>query len=87
MQSVLLDQAGGVFVDALGSNHTALHATVFPLWLTPEIMDLGGVNASGTATKTLRFLREKGMACSVYVAHNAARHPSDSCDVLSLFPK
>eukprot|EP00750_Incisomonas_marina_P028341 INCI666.2.p1 GENE.INCI666.2~~INCI666.2.p1 ORF type:complete len:697 (-),score=109.35 INCI666.2:60-2150(-) len=68
MQSVLLDQAGGVFVDALGSNHTALHATVFPLWLTPEIMDLGGVNASGTATKTLRFLREKGMACSVYTA-------------------
>lgn len=57
----------GIFSDAVGTSHTALHATIFPLWLAPDTMNFDAVSDEGhnLAQSTLSFLRLKGMKCSV----------------------
>ncbi len=50
----------GGFVDSVGSQHTALHTAVFALRF--------GLAEGQEAERCRTILREKGMACSVYVA-------------------
>lgn len=52
------DSADGAFRDGIGTEHKALHATMFPL-------AFGLVPEEGMA-KTLEFVRSRGLACSVY---------------------
>lgn len=57
---IFYDSSDGAFRDGEGTDHKALHATLFPLafGLVPqEGMD-----------RTLKFIHEKGMVCSVYAA-------------------
>ena len=58
MKSKLVNDSG-IFVDSLGTSHTALHATVFPLWLVPDSL------VDNAEQSVIPFLRSKGMACSV----------------------
>ncbi|WP_294081212.1 alpha-L-rhamnosidase C-terminal domain-containing protein [Proteiniphilum sp. UBA5384] len=54
----LFDHKRGVYMDGIGTNHASLHANMFPLafGLVPE-KQIDGV---------LKFIRSRGMACSVY---------------------
>jgi Bacterial alpha-L-rhamnosidase. len=54
----LLDKKRGVYFDGIGSNHSSLHANMFPLTfgLVPEKY-VGKVN---------EFVQSRGLACSVY---------------------
>jgi hypothetical protein len=56
----LFDPTRGIYRDGEGTDHTALHATLFPaaFGLLPR-------NARDSAD---RFIRDRGMACSVYAA-------------------
>lgn len=55
------DKARGLYVDAIGSDHTSFHAQLFPL-------AFGLVPADHRKT-VISFLKSKGMACSVYPAN------------------
>lgn len=56
----LMDHSKGIYVDGEGSDHSSLHANMFPLafGLVPE-EDVNSV---------LAFIKSRGMACSVYGA-------------------
>lgn len=60
--SVFLDQRKGIYVDGEGTDHSSLHANMFPLAfdLVPEAYE----DSVG------RFVRSRGMACSVYGAQH-----------------
>ncbi|NOZ56313.1 MAG: family 78 glycoside hydrolase catalytic domain, partial [Calditrichaeota bacterium] len=55
---LLLDHEKGLYVDALGSTHSSLHANVLPLYfdLAPDSL----------RPRLVDFIRRKGMACGVY---------------------
>lgn len=58
--SLFLNKQTGLYIDGAGSNHSSLHANLFPL-----AFDL----VPGEYKKTvLQHLKSKGMACSVYAA-------------------
>lgn len=54
----LFDNKRGVYVDGIGTDHASLHANMFPLafGLVPEKQ----------VDRVLKFIRSRGMACSVY---------------------
>ena len=54
----LLDKKNGVYFDGIGTDHSSLHANMFPLTfgLVPEKL----------VNKVSRFVQSRGMACSVY---------------------
>lgn len=54
----LLDKKRGIYVDGIGTDHSSLHANMFPLafGLVPE----------KNVKKVTDFIRSRGMACSVY---------------------
>ena len=54
------DPSDGAFRDGIGTDHKAIHATLFPLAF--------GMVSEEHLGKTLEFLHCKGMACSVYAA-------------------
>lgn len=54
----LFDEERGVYVDAEGETHSALHANMFPL-------AFGLVDKEHTAS-VAKFIKSRGMACSVY---------------------
>jgi hypothetical protein len=56
--ALLFDKKRGVYTDGIGTGHASLHGNMFPLafGLVP------GKNAEGVS----RFIRSRGMACSVY---------------------
>ena len=58
---VFFNTRTGLYVDGEGSTHSSLHANLFPIafGLVPD-ENLPGV---------VEFVKSKGMACSVYVAH------------------
>jgi alpha-L-rhamnosidase len=56
----LFDEARGVYVDGEGSTHAAQHANFFPLAF--------GVVPTERVDRVIQFLRDRGMACSVYGA-------------------
>lgn len=58
---VFFDPARGIYIDGEGSSHASLHANMFAL-------AFGLVPQSHRATVT-RFIKSRGMACSVYGAH------------------
>ena len=60
INSKLFDNKLGLYVDGEGSEHTSLHANMFPLafGLVPEEYQKG----------VIEFIKSKGMACSVYGA-------------------
>jgi hypothetical protein len=59
-QKTFFDERRGVYRDGEGTDHAALHANAFPL-------AFGLVPAENRAG-VLRFVEQRGMACSVYVA-------------------
>lgn len=62
IQSMLLDSETGLFVDGIGSTHSAAHANFFAL--------LFGLAPSESVSTILDFLSTKGMPCSVYGAQH-----------------
>lgn len=54
----LFDKKRGVYVDGIGTDHTSLHANMFPLAF--------GLVEDKNVDKVLNFIRSRGMACSVY---------------------
>jgi len=57
---LLFDQRRGIYVDGIGTDHASLHANMFPLafGLVPE----------ERVTSVVKFIKSRGMACSVYGA-------------------
>jgi len=74
MKSNLLNSSD-VFVDSLGTSHTALHATIFPLWLMPKSI-ISEHMALGSEQAIVDFLRSKGMRCSVSVCELGCQNVS-----------
>ena len=60
MKRKLFDQKRGIFRDGEDTAHTALHATIFPVAF--------GLLPRGAEDTARRFIRRRGMACSVYGA-------------------
>ncbi|MBN1817646.1 MAG: family 78 glycoside hydrolase catalytic domain [Sedimentisphaerales bacterium] len=56
----LFDKSRGIYVDGEGSNHSSLHANMFPLAF--------GLTPKDHVSSVARFIRSRGMACSVYGA-------------------
>ncbi len=56
----LFDADRGVYVDGLGSDHAALHSSMFALAL--------GLVPEDRVDAVVRFIKSRGMACSVYGA-------------------
>lgn len=56
----LTDPATGLYLDAPGATHSALHANAIPLCF--------GMVAEGQAPKLLDLIRGKGLSCGVYIA-------------------
>ncbi len=54
------DPVRGLFRDGTGTEHTSLHANLFPLAF--------GLAPEGTEASIARWLQQRGMACSVYAA-------------------
>jgi len=54
----LLDKAKGIYVDGEGSNHSALHANMFPLAF--------GLVPREYVRSVADFVKSRGMVCSVY---------------------
>jgi len=59
-QEKLFDAARGLFHDGEGTDHASLHANLFPLAF--------GLAPAGRRPAVVRWLDERGMACSVYAA-------------------
>lgn len=60
MQDQLMNPTAGLFVDAAGSSHSALHSNA----LSPMF----GVAPKGGTDRLIEFLRKKRMVCGVYFA-------------------
>lgn len=54
----LFDKKRGVYVDGIGTDHASLHANMFPLAF--------GLVEDKNIESVLKFIRSRGMACSVY---------------------
>lgn len=54
----LLDKKNGVYFDGIGTDHSSLHANMFPLTF--------GLVPEKSVSKVSRFVQSRGMACSVY---------------------
>jgi hypothetical protein len=54
------DQQRGVYVDGIGTEHSSLHANMFPLAF--------GLVAPDRVKSVVAFIKSRGMACSVYGA-------------------
>ncbi|MFO7976140.1 MAG: family 78 glycoside hydrolase catalytic domain [Candidatus Hydrogenedentota bacterium] len=59
-QRTFFDDRQGLYVDGEGSDHASLHANVFPL--------VFGLVPPPRKARVLKFIKGKGMACSVYAA-------------------
>lgn len=59
-QRVLFDERLGLYRDGEGTDHTSLHANLFPLAF--------GLVPSARRSGVARWLADRGMACSVYAA-------------------
>lgn len=57
---VLLDERKGYYVDGEGTEHSSLHANMFPLAL--------GLVPDDFRASVVKFVKSRGMACSVYGA-------------------
>ncbi|MDR2763747.1 MAG: family 78 glycoside hydrolase catalytic domain [Tannerella sp.] len=55
---LLFDPKKGYYVDGIGTDHSSLHANMFPLAF--------GIPSSGQVKSVLEYLRTRGLACSVY---------------------
>ncbi len=60
INKVLLDPGRGIYVDGEGTNHSSLHANIFPLAF--------GVVPEKFKKSVVEYIKTKGMACSVYGA-------------------
>jgi hypothetical protein len=56
----LFDKSKGIYIDGEGSSHSSLHANMFPLAL--------GLVPEENIESVVKFIKTKGMACSVYGA-------------------
>ncbi|WP_434036674.1 family 78 glycoside hydrolase catalytic domain [Formosa sp. 4Alg 33] len=56
----LFDKSTGLYIDGEGSSHSSLHANMFPLAF--------GIVPEERKEAVLKFIKSKGMACSVYAA-------------------
>ncbi|MDD2303816.1 MAG: family 78 glycoside hydrolase catalytic domain [Prolixibacteraceae bacterium] len=54
----LLDKKNGVYFDGIGTDHSSLHANMFPLTF--------GLVPEKSVSKVSRFVQTRGMTCSVY---------------------
>lgn len=54
----LFDKKRGVYIDGIGTDHASLHANMFPLAF--------GLVEKNNVESVLKFIRSRGMACSVY---------------------
>lgn len=54
----LLDKKRGIYVDGIGTDHASLHANMFPLAF--------GLAPEEHIDSIVKFIRSRGMACSVY---------------------
>jgi len=64
MMALLFDRKTGLFIDGIGTDHSSLHANMFPLALGV----LEGERFQKAAAGLGEFIRSRGMACSVYGA-------------------
>ena len=55
------NENSGLFVDADGSNHSALHSNVLPLYF--------GITPLDRQKDAVNFIQEKGFSCGVYMAY------------------
>ena len=55
------NENSGLFVDAEGSNHSALHSNVLPLYF--------GITPLDRQKDAVNFIQEKGFSCGVYMAY------------------
>jgi alpha-L-rhamnosidase len=60
INSTFFDHEKGLYIDAIGSTHSSLHASLFPLAF--------GLVDEEHKPKILDFIKSRGMACSVYGA-------------------
>lgn len=60
LNTKLVDPHSGLYVDGEGSNHSSLHANMFPLAF--------GLVPAERKARILDFVQKRGMACSVYAA-------------------
>ncbi len=75
----LVSPETGLFIDGEGSRHSSLHANIFPLAF--------GIPTPDMHPALLRFIRSRGMACSVYAAQfllEALYRAGDSDTALAL---
>ncbi|MEN8193709.1 MAG: alpha-L-rhamnosidase C-terminal domain-containing protein, partial [Bacteroidota bacterium] len=56
----LLDKEKGIYIDGIGSQHSALHANIFPLAFS--------IVPDEYKSNVIEFIKSRGMACSVYGA-------------------
>jgi hypothetical protein len=56
----LFDKATGAYVDGIGTNHSSIHANMFPLAF--------GIVPESRQTSVVEFIKSRGMAASVYGA-------------------
>jgi alpha-L-rhamnosidase len=56
----LFNPITGIYIDGIGSRHSSLHANMFPLAF--------GIVPDGYKNKVIKFIKTRGMACSVYGA-------------------
>jgi hypothetical protein len=61
INSILLDRNRGIYIDGEGSDHSSLHANMFPLAF--------GIVPEEYADRVIAFIKTRGMACSVYGSH------------------
>lgn len=54
----LFDETSGLYLDGLGSNHSAVHANIMPL--------VAGLVPKQNQQRILEYIKQKGMAVSVY---------------------
>ena len=54
----LLDKKRGYYIDGIGTDHSSLHANMFPLAL--------GLVPEKNIDQVMKFIQSRGMACSVY---------------------
>jgi hypothetical protein len=57
----LIDKTKGIYIDGEGSDHSSLHANMFPL--------VFGLVPEKYTNSVIAFIKTRGMACSVYGSH------------------
>ncbi len=75
----LLSRETGIYVDGKGTEHSSLHANIFPLAF--------GIVPEENKNKVIEFIKSRGMACSVYGAQyllEAMYHAGEGDYALSL---